>query len=187
MKTYKQFFETADAKDYVVPKDDDDEAKDIKPRSKGERKFKDSHKVNKKKHPTADDSVHTGDIKKVKKEEVELDEKAKVKEDDDEVVDDDDDDDEDDEEDDDEEDDDEEEIDEDVLDSLEDIAKKHQAKRVKFSNKKSMTVDAQTANAMVNMFKKLNDQNKKKMRPFIDKSPENFMQLLDLAFGGGKK
>ena len=50
-----------------------------------------------------------------------------------------------------------------------------------------MTVDAQTANAMVNMFKKLNDQNKKKMRPFIDKSPENFMQLLDLAFGGGKK
>ena len=41
--------------------------------------------------------------------------------------------------------DDEEEIDEDVLGSLEDIAKRHQAKRVKFGNKKSMTVDATTA------------------------------------------
>ena len=173
MKTYKQFFE-ADAQDYIVPKDDDDEAKDIKPRSKGEKKFKDDHKVDKKKHPTADDSVHTGDIKKVKKEEVELDEKSKVKEDDDEDIDNDDDDEDDDED----EDDDGEEIDEDVLGSLEDIAKKHQAKRVKFGNKKSMTVDAQTANAMVNMFKKLNDQNKKKMRPFIDKSPDNFMNMI---------
>lgn len=182
MKTYKQFFETADAKDYVVPKDDDEEKKKLKPRSKGEKKFKDDHKIDKKKHPTADDSVHTGDIKKVKKEEVELEEKAKVKEDDDEdeVVGRDDEDEDDD-------DDDEEEIDEDVLGSLEDIAKRHQAKRVKFGNKKSMTVDATTANAMVSMFKKLNDQNKKRMRPFIDKSPENFMKMMDLAFGGGKK
>jgi len=188
MKTYKQFFETADAKDYVVKDDDEDEKKELKPRSKGEKKFKDAHKVDKKKHPTADDSVHTGDIKKKVKEEVELEEKAKVKEDDE-------DEDEDevagrgdeDEEDSDDDDDDEEEIDEDVLGSLEDIAKRHQAKRVKFGNKKSMTVDATTANAMVSMFKKLNDQNKKRMRPFIDKSPENFMKMMDLAFGGGKK
>ena len=68
MKTYKQFFETADAKDYVVKDDDEDEKKELKPRSKGEKKFKDAHKVDKKKHPTADDSVHTGDIKKKVKE-----------------------------------------------------------------------------------------------------------------------
>ena len=35
MKKFKQFFDEASAKDHVVPKDDDDEAKDYKPRSKG--------------------------------------------------------------------------------------------------------------------------------------------------------
>ena len=82
MKKFKQFFNEASAKDHVVPKDDDDEAKDYKPRSKGEKEFKDKHKVEKKKHPVADDSVHTGDIKKVKKEEVELEEDHDDKKDD---------------------------------------------------------------------------------------------------------
>ena len=175
MKKFKQFFDEASAKDHVVPKDDDDEAKDYKPRSKGEKEFKDKHKVEKKKHPVADDSVHTGDIKKVKKEEVELEEDHDDKKDDH---------DSDDYEDDEEESD---EVAEAVIDDLENIVKRKSMKKVKFANGKSMEIDLFTASAFVNMFKKVNKQNYKRGTEYINKSPENFMKMMDLAMGGGKK
>jgi hypothetical protein len=214
MKTFKKFFE-ASAADYVAPKDDDDEAKDIKPRSKGEKKFKDDHKIEKKKHPTASDVAHTGDIKK---EEVEVKEdsdfeinhignnKGKIvksftskkkaldylaknqkkfdtkklhwmvnpdlwaskivdggsdlKED---------------------------EIYEDVFSDLENIVKTKSIKKVKFANGKTLKVDLFTASAFVNMFKKVSKQNAERGKAHIEKSPENFMRMMDLAFGGGKK
>jgi len=232
MKTFKKFFE-APAADYVAPKDDDDEAKDIKPRSKGEKKFKDDHKDEKKKHPTASDVVHTGDIKK---EEVEMDEafsvevpkqkiggktyggganvivKAKtasqaikmvakrlkvdvdllktgkvVKEEEvkegelppalkkaiakkkGEKPED------------------EDELDEDVFSDLENIVKKKSMKKVKFANGKTLQVDLFTASAFVNMFKKVNPNNAERGKAHIDKSPENFMKMMDLAMGGSKK
>ena len=168
MKTFKKFFE-ADAADYVAPKDDDDEAKDIKPRSKGEKKFKDDHKVEKKKHPTADDSVHMGDIKKVKEGELPpalkkaiAKKKGEKPEDEDE-------------------------LDEDVFSDLEDIVKTKSIKKVKFANGKTIKVDLFTASAFVNMFKKVSKQNAERGKAHIEKSPENFMKMMDLAFGGGKK
>lgn len=69
-----------------------------------------------------------------------------------------------------------------VMDALEDIVKKKQAKSVKFANGKSVKIDMTSANAMLNLRKKLTDQNKKKMEDQIEKSPENFMRLMDLAF-----
>jgi hypothetical protein len=150
MKTFKKFFE-ASAGDYVAPKDDDDEAKDIKPRSKGEKKFKDDHKVEKKKHPVASDVAHTGDIKK---------EEVEVQDDD---------------------------LNEDVFSDLENIVKKKSMKKVKFANGKTLQVDLFTASAFVNMFKKVSKQNAEKGKAHIEKSPENFMKMLDLAMGGSKK
>jgi hypothetical protein len=73
IKTFKSFFAENDAKDYIAPKDSDDEVKDIKPRSKGEVDFKDSHKMTHTKHPVAGDHQFDGSIKGVN-EEVELEE-----------------------------------------------------------------------------------------------------------------
>jgi len=65
MKKFKDIFnEERPAADYVAPKDDDDEVKEYKPRSKGEKEFKDKHKVELKKHPVASDDVFNGDTKK---------------------------------------------------------------------------------------------------------------------------
>ena len=128
MKTFKKFFE-ASAADYVVPKDDDDEAKDIKPRSKGEKKFKDDHKIEKKKYP----------------------------------------------------------LDEDVFSDLENIVKNKSMKKVKFANGKTLEVNLFTASAFVNMFKQVNPNNAERGKAYIDKSPENFMKMMDLAMGGSKK
>ena len=64
MKKFKDIFkEERPAADYVAPKDDDDEVKKYKPRSKGEQEFKDKHKVELKKHPVASDDVFNGDVK----------------------------------------------------------------------------------------------------------------------------
>jgi len=71
-----------------------------------------------------------------------------------------------------------------VMDALEDIVKTKSAKKVKFSNGKSTRIDMTTANAMLNLHKKLNPQNKKKMEDSIEKSPEMLMKLMDVAFGG---
>lgn len=43
--------EEASAKDYVEDEDSDEEATDYEPRSKGEKKFKDKHKISKKEYP----------------------------------------------------------------------------------------------------------------------------------------
>jgi len=71
-----------------------------------------------------------------------------------------------------------------VMDALKDIVKTKGAKNVKFANGKSVKIDMTSANAMLNMHKKLKDQNKKKMEDAIEKSPEMFMKLMDVAFGG---
>ncbi len=68
MKTFKQLFYTeaaaAPAQDYKVEKDDDEEVKGYKPRSKGEEDFANLHTVTKKVHPVATDAQHTGGGKK---------------------------------------------------------------------------------------------------------------------------
>jgi len=68
MKTFKQLFYTeaaaAPAQDYKVEKDDDEEVKGYKPRSKGEEEFANLHVVTKKVHPVAVDTQHSGGSKK---------------------------------------------------------------------------------------------------------------------------
>ena len=61
MKRFKKFLEEeeieideASAADLVGDDDSDEEATEYEPRSKGEKKFKDKHKVDTKEHPTAD-------------------------------------------------------------------------------------------------------------------------------------
>jgi hypothetical protein len=71
-----------------------------------------------------------------------------------------------------------------VMDALEKIVKDKSAGTVKFANGKTLRVDMTTANAMLNLHKKINDQNKKKMEDQIEKSPDVFMRLMDVAFGG---
>ena len=158
MKTFKKFFE-ADAADYVVPKDDDDEAKDIKPRSKGEKKFKDDHKIEKKKYPA--EEVKEGELPPALKKAIAK-KKGEEPEDDDE-------------------------LDEDVFSDLENIVKNKSMKKVKFANGKTLEVDLFTASAFVNMFKQVNPNNAERGKAYIDKSPENFMKMMDLAMGGSKK
>lgn len=68
MKTFKELFYTegvgSPAQDYKVEKDDDEEVKNYKPRSKGEQDFANAHTVTKKVHPVATDAQHTGGGKK---------------------------------------------------------------------------------------------------------------------------
>lgn len=82
------------------------------------------------------------------------------------------------------EDDEESDLSEGVFDTLQSIVKNKSAKTVKFQNGKTLKVDMTTANAMVNLHKKLNDKNKEKMLDKIEKSPDVFMRLIDVAFGG---
>jgi hypothetical protein len=81
----------------------------------------------------------------------------------------------------------EDEIYEDVFSDLENIVKTKSIKKVKFANGKTLKVDLFTASAFVNMFKKVSKQNAERGKAHIEKSPENFMRMMDLAFGGGKK
>ena len=71
-----------------------------------------------------------------------------------------------------------------VMDALQKIVNNKSAGSVKFENGKTLKVDMTTANAMLNLHKKINDKNKAKMADQIEKSPEVFMKLMDLAFGG---
>jgi membrane protein involved in colicin uptake len=64
MKSFKEYIaENNIAADYVAPKDSDKEATEYEPRSKGEKAFKDAHKIEKKDHPVATDDQFTGGIK----------------------------------------------------------------------------------------------------------------------------
>jgi len=77
LQKFKDYILEADAKDYVAPKDDDKEATDYKPRSKGEEEFKNMHKVTKSDaEPRGQEHVFNGERTEVK-EEVE-DEKKKL-------------------------------------------------------------------------------------------------------------
>lgn len=64
MKRYKELFEApgAPAGDNKVVKDDEDEVKGYKPRSKGEEDFANAHTVSKIPHPVATDAQFTGDV-----------------------------------------------------------------------------------------------------------------------------
>lgn len=184
--------EEAPSKDYVGKKDDDDQVKGYKPRSKGEQDFANMHNVTKHDYPVDVDKQFTGNVEatvqpnngeKVTKQgssdvnqpngggdsarpadKKQGDSMTTVKE----------------------------EVEgEDldltegkVMDALEKIVKTKGAGTVKFANGKSLKVDMTTANAMLNMQKKLNDKNKEKMADKIEQSPEMFMKLMDVAFGG---
>ena len=62
MKKFKDLFEDSPAKDYTPNKEEDDEVKKYKPRSKGEEDFANMHNVTKTGHPHAFDHQFTGDV-----------------------------------------------------------------------------------------------------------------------------
>jgi len=66
MKKFRELFEApgAPAQDNKREKDDDQEVKGYKPRSKGEEDFANAHATDKKDHPVADDAQFSGGGKK---------------------------------------------------------------------------------------------------------------------------
>jgi len=62
MKKFKDLFEDSPAKDYTPNKEEDDEVKKYKPRSKGEEDFANMHNVTKTGHPVAFDHQFSGHI-----------------------------------------------------------------------------------------------------------------------------
>lgn len=73
-----------------------------------------------------------------------------------------------------------------VWDAIQNIKKTKGAKKVKFDNGSTQLIDLTTASAMVQVYNKVNDQNKKKMIDALQKSPSAIIKLMDLAFGGKK-
>jgi hypothetical protein len=71
-----------------------------------------------------------------------------------------------------------------VYDTLKKIVSEKSRQKVKFANGKSMQVDMQSANALVKMIEKLKPANQKKATEALEKSPEDMLKLLDVAFGG---
>lgn len=59
IKSFKQFSEAL-AADLKPNKQTDDETKSLEPQAKGEKKFKDDHKVDKKDHSVATDAQFKG-------------------------------------------------------------------------------------------------------------------------------
>ena len=182
--------ETSVAADYVAPKDDDEEVKGYKPRAKGEEDFANMHNVEKHDYPIDVETQFTGGVEKKErqpnngektttqgsstvkqpngggdskrpadKKQGDMKPVNPIKE---EV----------------------ELFEGKVMDGLKNIVDKKSAGSVKFENGKTLKVDMTTANAMLNLYKKINDKNKKSMEDKIEKSPEVFMKLMDLAFGG---
>ena len=74
-----------------------------------------------------------------------------------------------------------EELNEDVIDTLKKIVKDKQAQKVKFDNKKSTTVDLFTASALIAVYDKVNKQNQEKIKRMANKSPDQFMKVVDVA------
>jgi hypothetical protein len=197
MKTLKQLREKYDAKDFEDPTDDD-ESKEYKPRAKGEQDFKSKHTIKKKKHPVAKDDQFDGSRKGPKGDAGEdhdgPDEKGDPiikqgssdiksthdgskardtskatagKKGETSIIN---------------------PIKENVLEDLQSIAKRHQAKRVKFSNGKTEMVDAFTASAITQVYEKVNKQNQKKMAKMVESLP-GFMKMMEFAMSqvGGKR
>jgi len=72
-------------------------------------------------------------------------------------------------------------LEENVLDHLNDIVKKKQAKKVKFQDGSSMRVDTTTANAILNVHGSLNHENKQKVSDMVHKSKSHFAKVADFA------
>ena len=72
------------------------------------------------------------------------------------------------------------------MDTLRKIVKDKQMQKVKFKNAKSMRIDLTTASAIVNAFDKRikNASTKQKFADAIEKDPNSFMKMMDLALGG---
>jgi|TARA_Y100000310_G_scaffold137835_1_gene136783 hypothetical protein len=76
----------------------------------------------------------------------------------------------------------EDEITEDVYDTLTNIVKKKSAQTVKFDNKKTLSVDSQTANVLIKVHDALRPQNQKKYRQNLAKGPNEFLKMVDFAW-----
>ena len=188
IKKFSSYIAEMDAKDVVAPKDSDEEVKGYKPRAKGEEDFANMHNVEKHDYPVDVEAQFTGGVDTKERqpnngEKVTQQGSSNVKQpngggdskrtadkkqgDSIEVV--------------------KEEVElfeGKVMDGLKKIVDKKSAGSVKFANGKTLKVDMTTANAMLNLHKKINDKNKQKMEDQIEKSPEVFMKLMDVAFGG---
>ena len=184
MKTFKQLFETGQpATDFKVKKDDEEEGKGEKSSAGGEEDFKKKHKVDKKKHPHADDAVFQGSTKKAERyvdgEKKPLKTYKEMKED---IPSDDDDDEDDvkkakkkDDEDDDDEDEDE------VVEGLLNDLKKNS---VVLNDKKKTKIKLKPADskALIKAFGKLNSANKKQYEKELLKDKMSFDDMLDIAY-----
>jgi hypothetical protein len=126
----------------------------LEPKPKGEKDFKAKHKMTVTKHPVAGDHQFDGDR-------AEITEETEAEQDEETDL-----------------------SEGKVVDQLNDIVKKKAAKKVKFGNGKSETIDMTTASALVNMLNKLNPANSAKAEKMLEKSPEGMFQLVDIAFGG---
>lgn len=69
-----------------------------------------------------------------------------------------------------------------VMDHLHKIVDGHAKQRVKFANGQTRSIDSFTASAVVQLHKALNDDNKKKLRDMVHKSPEHLAKAADFAF-----
>ena len=69
-----------------------------------------------------------------------------------------------------------------VMDHLHDITKNKAKKSVKFANGESRSIDHFTASAIVDVHKKVNDENKKKLSAMVHKSPDNLLKAAKFAF-----
>jgi len=72
-------------------------------------------------------------------------------------------------------------VNEDTLDVLRNIVKNKQMQRVKFKDKKSASVDAFTASAMVQVYDALNKDNQTKFKDMINKNLKGFMAMQSFA------
>ena len=69
LQKFRHYIDEANAQELVPVKDDDKEATEYKPRSKGEEDFKNMHKVIKSDaEPKGQDHIFNGDRKEVKEE-----------------------------------------------------------------------------------------------------------------------
>ena len=69
-----------------------------------------------------------------------------------------------------------------VMDHLHDIVKDGGKKSVKFANGQSRSIDHYTASAIVDVHKKVNDENKKKLSAMVHKSPDHLLKAAKFAF-----
>jgi hypothetical protein len=69
----------------------------------------------------------------------------------------------------------------DNLQTLRDIVKSRQAKKIKFKDGKTMTVDMFTASAIVQVYDKISNANQKKMLALINGSSNDFLKAQKVA------